>query len=128
VLALIAVIGAATIPFWGSASRGQGEEIESSIREFVRTNRTAAIRRNEPRRLTLTERSLEGPEGSVSLPGGWRLDVRRFGTDNFHSPRSEIWEITPDGLLEPLILRATSLDSYHIDIEFCPLTALPPFP
>ena len=133
VLALIAVIGGAIIPFWGGVAKGQGEQIGDDIREFVRKNRAAAIRRSEPRRIAITESGLESPEGSVSIPGGWKLEVQRYNENKFRPPvrvpMPEMWEITSDGLLEPLTLRAYTLDGNNeVVIEFCSLTAHQPQP
>jgi len=130
VLALIAIIGAATIPLWHSSTKSQGEKIESDIRDLVRKNRTTALRRNERRLIVINEGGLESPDGSVSLPDNWRLEVQRIGTNRFRPPiripMPETWEITADGLLEPLLLRVYSTtDDYQLVLAFCSLTALP---
>jgi prepilin-type N-terminal cleavage/methylation domain-containing protein len=124
-IAIAAIIAAAAAPFVADAFDATDRELDD-MRTFVRTVREEALNGGEARRIFVKERSLESQSSAYMLPVGWRLEIRRPGDNRFRKPRDvEPWDITADGLCQPLSLRAISGNAERI-FEFDPLTALEP--
>ena len=124
-VAIAAVIAAAAVPFVAGAFDAKDRELDG-LRTFVRAVREEALNGGEARRIFINDRTLESSDTTFTLPAGWRLEIQRAGENRFRRPLDvEPWDITADGLCQPLALRAVSAEGERL-FEFDPLTALEP--
>lgn len=123
-LGIIAIaLGVTTPLITGSLSDSPGEKILIQIQEVATATHREAVADGEARRISVTGEGLRGVDGSVALPGGWELLVRRFGETAFRKPgESEFWEFNGAGICEPLEIMITDGEESMV-LGFDPLSA-----
>lgn len=124
-LGVIAVLMGIAVPFLSqSFGKSQGDQLADEIAAAASAARSGAINESEARRIQLLEAGLASPSGSVRLPKGWRLEVRRLTESKFRKPeKNEFWTFNSAGICEPLTLRLSGGNEV-IEMSFDPLTGL----
>lgn len=127
-LGVIAILLGITVPYLaGSFRQTPGEEATSTLEKTVLAVRHAAMEKGEARKLSLLKSGVAPDLDAIpemSLPPGWKLEVRRMTESKFRAPeKNESWEFNGAGICEPISLRLSG-DKETITLSFDPLTAL----
>jgi len=123
-LGIIAIaLGVTTPMITGFLSESPVETIVAEIQSVATATHREAVADGEARRISVTGQGLRGVDGSMALPEGWELQVRRFGETAFRKPgEAEFWEFNGAGICEPLEIMITDGEESML-LGFDPLSA-----
>jgi hypothetical protein len=124
-LGIMAIALGVTTPLVMSLlSVSPAEAIIIEIQEVATATHRDAVAGGESRRIHVTCKGLqEAAGGSVLLPEGWELQLKRFSETRFRKPgEAEFWEFNGAGICEPLELMLSDGEE-SIRVAFDPLSA-----